>query len=129
MSASRGKTDVELFVLSGREAPELKELVQLPSRMHLLSTGRPDMELKGTRFICVKLRLPAVVSGMTARRLVKIGLGEGPSTFEMRYGQRRLQQAGTAGDWLTVSGQSVVNVLNRCWNRHYALLYRTFGLT
>ncbi len=49
MSASRGKSDVELFVLSGREAPELKELVHLPSGMHLLSTGRPDMELKGTR--------------------------------------------------------------------------------
>lgn len=49
MSASHGKSDVELFVLSGREAPELKELVNLPSGMHLLSTGRPDMELKGAR--------------------------------------------------------------------------------
>ena len=49
MSASRGKSDVELFVLSGREAPELKELVHLPSGVHLLSTGRPDVELKGTR--------------------------------------------------------------------------------
>ncbi|KAA6429132.1 MAG: D-isomer specific 2-hydroxyacid dehydrogenase [Trebouxia sp. A1-2] len=46
MSASHGKSDVELFVLSGREAPELKELVHLPSGMHLLSTGRQDVELK-----------------------------------------------------------------------------------
>ncbi len=46
---SHGKSDVELFVLSGRKAPELKELVHLPSGMHLLSTGRPDVELKGTR--------------------------------------------------------------------------------
>jgi len=49
MSASRGKSDVDLFVLSGREAPELKELVHLPSEVHLLSTGRPDVELKGMR--------------------------------------------------------------------------------
>lgn len=49
MSASHGKSDVELFVLSGREAPELKELVHLPSGMHLLSTGRQDVELKGAR--------------------------------------------------------------------------------
>lgn len=69
----------------------------------------------------MKPRLPAlsgaVVSVMTARRLVKIGLGEGPSTFEMRYGQRRLQQAGTAG-WLTSSGQVVVFVLNECLNKY-----------
>ena len=46
---SCGKSDVDLFVLSGREAPELKELVHLPSEVHLLSTGRPDVELKGMR--------------------------------------------------------------------------------
>ena len=38
----------ELFVLSGREAPELKELNKLPQGMRLLDTGRPDVELKGT---------------------------------------------------------------------------------
>lgn len=38
----------ELFVLSGREAPELQELKKLPNGMHLLDTGRPDVELKGT---------------------------------------------------------------------------------
>lgn len=37
----------ELLVLSGREAPELKELTNLPDGMHLLDTGRPGQELKG----------------------------------------------------------------------------------
>lgn len=37
----------ELLVLSGREAPELKELTNLPTGIHLLDTGRPGQELKG----------------------------------------------------------------------------------
>ncbi|KAL3163260.1 hypothetical protein ABBQ32_009659 [Trebouxia sp. C0010 RCD-2024] len=35
----------ELLVLSGREAPELKELTNLPDGMRLLATGRPGQEL------------------------------------------------------------------------------------
>lgn len=45
MGSSSGS---KLFVLSGREAPELKELTRLPDGVHLLDTGRPDVELKGT---------------------------------------------------------------------------------
>lgn len=37
----------ELLVLSGREAPELKELTNLPDGMRLLATGRPGQELAG----------------------------------------------------------------------------------
>lgn len=37
----------EMLVLSGREAPELKELTNLPTGIHLLDTGRPGQELKG----------------------------------------------------------------------------------
>ncbi len=48
MVSSKGQSDIELFVLSGRDAPELQELTNLPSGVHLLGTGRPDVELKGT---------------------------------------------------------------------------------
>ena len=41
-------SEAQLLVLSGREAPELKELTNLPDGMRLLDTGRPGQELKGT---------------------------------------------------------------------------------
>lgn len=47
MSAAAKSGQVELFVLSGRGAPELDELSNLPDGMHLLGTGRPDQEVKG----------------------------------------------------------------------------------
>ena len=49
MSSAAKQGDVELFVLSGRGAPELDELTNLPNGVHLLGTGRPDQELKGAQ--------------------------------------------------------------------------------
>lgn len=46
----------ELLVLSGRDAPELKELINLPDGMRLLDTGRPGQELQGTstQHVCMR---------------------------------------------------------------------------
>lgn len=48
MAPATSKGVAELFVLSGRGAPELQELTNLPAGVHLLDTGRPDEELKRT---------------------------------------------------------------------------------
>ena len=49
----------ELFVLSGREAPELQELNNLPDGIHLLETGRPDVDLKGAQHACPACQVTA----------------------------------------------------------------------
>ena len=40
------RNEIQLFVLSGTEAPELQELKNLPEAVKLLGTGRPDKECK-----------------------------------------------------------------------------------
>ena len=40
------RNEIQLFVLSGTEAPELQELKDLPEAVKLLGTGRPDKECK-----------------------------------------------------------------------------------
>ena len=92
MVSASSRSDVELFILSGREAPELQELTHLPSEVHLLGTGRPDVELKGTnsslccRIVPGRRCMPqhAYVPLLKAAcRLDKVGLGESASAFEM----------------------------------------------
>ena len=51
------RTDVQLFVLSGSEAPELKELKHLPPGFKLLGTGRPDKECKSELLVALTLHL------------------------------------------------------------------------
>lgn len=104
----------QLLVLSGRDAPELKELTNLPDGMRLLATGRPGQELAGiasqhTRHAQHLAHVELVHLGqITSKvcqhsdyallRLVKGGLGESGGSAEMWNRQRCVNQTGTSGE-------------------------------
>ena len=102
MSSAAKQGDVELFVLSGRGAPELDELTNLPTGVHLLGTGRPDQELKGEqsapRMSHMHVRHVSYQRMcMLPSRLVEGRLGEGAGAAEVWNRQRCIDEARAAG--------------------------------
>ena len=102
----------ELLVLSGREAPELKELTNLPDGMHLLDTGRPGQELKGASlqqkvhaYMCAARQTICYRTvqklfrqlGTALHRLVEGGLGQSKGSAEVRDRQRCFHQTRASG--------------------------------
>ena len=54
---SHSRDNIQLFVLSGADAPELKGLSNLPQGVKLLGTGRPEIECKSKTSAHASLRL------------------------------------------------------------------------
>ena len=73
ISNGHKQNDIQLFVLSGTEAPELQELKNLPEGVKLLGTGRPDKECKsrlnGLHRLCNRHLLMQLGMQAGARRI------------------------------------------------------------
>ena len=90
--------DVQLFVLSGTEAPELKELSNLPPGFKLLGTGRPDKECKSETAAAAMARMrDHVHTFRTVRRLGPGRLEQGGSPTQVWNRKRCIHETGARG--------------------------------
>lgn len=88
--------DIQLFVLSGTEAPELQELKNLPEAVKLLGTGRPDKECK-SRLTGLTALATAIYCYNLVCRLEQAGLEQSRNAPQMWNGERCIDKAGVTG--------------------------------
>lgn len=91
------RSDIQLFVLSGTEAPELKELNNLPPGFKLLGTGRPDKECKSKTAAAAMPLADSCDHVHNFRTVCRLGperLEQGGSPTQVWNRERRIHETG-----------------------------------